>query len=541
MRAKLLTASLVSVIMLLSLSAATLATSMPIVSSFAPVKATDSEIISVTVTGEKFAKTAYVRLTKAGQTDIMATDLQISKTQLTATLDLKGKAAGKWDIVVGNIGTFTKKEKPFTTAGGFTIENTAPIVKAVLPKSGMKDSTLSVSVVGEYFRKGAVVKLISQSGVEVAASNVSVTSASQMTCDLNLAGLTLGLYDLKVTNDDGKTGILTKVFLIENQPPTISVIVPTKGFNKGVVTISLTGTYLDTKSTGKLTKSGQEIPGANVKSSGSDNLSLDFNLTDKPLGSYDVVVTNPDGKVATLANGFTIDPYVEPSKLLKSLFFDFDKFNIRADQAPRLDFDITSLQNYTDSYILIDGHADERGTRAYNVELAAKRANAIKDALIKAGFDSSKITVNSYGEDYPVKKGHNEASWWYNRRTDISIWQSNPATWNDRIQTIYFDKSSDVVDPSLTARLDQNISTLNQFPNSYVILVANTKDFSSNKDNAALAAKRIAAIKAYLVKAGVNEDRISTIDSAKVNSFFTAPSDAKWSVDRRVDLLIAEF
>ena len=76
--------------------------------------------------------------------------------------------------------------------------------------------------------------------------------------------------------------------------------------------------------------------------------------------------------------------------------------------------------------ILLGGHADERGTREYNLELSEKRAEAIKEFLLTKGIDSSKITIYAYGKDYPIKKGHDESSWWYNRRVDILVWESPP-------------------------------------------------------------------------------------------------------------------
>ena len=68
----------------------------------------------------------------------------------------------------------------------------------------------------------------------------------------------------------------------------------------------------------------------------------------------------------------------------------------------------------------------KRGTGEYNLELSEKRAEAIKEFLLAKGIDLSKVAIYAYGKDYPIKKGHDESSWLYNRRVDILVWESPP-------------------------------------------------------------------------------------------------------------------
>lgn len=107
--------------------------------------------------------------------------------------------------------------------------------------------------------------------------------------------------------------------------------------------------------------------------------------------------------------------------LLKDIFFDFDKYDIRPDQKPRLDENVQTLKKYPNLRILIEGHCDERGSNEYNMALGWKRANTVKDYLIANGIDASRIETISYGEERPFALCHNETCWSQNRRAHFVI------------------------------------------------------------------------------------------------------------------------
>ena len=67
--------------------------------------------------------------------------------------------------------------------------------------------------------------------------------------------------------------------------------------------------------------------------------------------------------------------------------------------------------------IVLEGHADERGTREYNLALGERRANAAKDYLMTYGISASRISVISYGKERPVDSGSNTLAWSKNRRS----------------------------------------------------------------------------------------------------------------------------
>ena len=67
----------------------------------------------------------------------------------------------------------------------------------------------------------------------------------------------------------------------------------------------------------------------------------------------------------------------------------------------------------------IEGHADERGTREYNIGLGDRRANAVRQLLVLQGASSGQVDTISYGEERPAALGHDESSWSQNRRAEI--------------------------------------------------------------------------------------------------------------------------
>ncbi len=98
------------------------------------------------------------------------------------------------------------------------------------------------------------------------------------------------------------------------------------------------------------------------------------------------------------------------------VFFDFDQYNLIPSAQATLDRQAAWLAQYSNVTILVEGHCDERGTREYNLALGARRANAVKDYLVGAGVDGSRVQTISYGKDRPAELGSNEAAWAANRR-----------------------------------------------------------------------------------------------------------------------------
>lgn len=98
------------------------------------------------------------------------------------------------------------------------------------------------------------------------------------------------------------------------------------------------------------------------------------------------------------------------------VFFAYDQYDLSADAKGTLARQAEWLKKYSNLTVTIEGHADERGTREYNLALGDRRANSARDYLISQGISSSRITTISYGEERPEATGSDEASWAQNRR-----------------------------------------------------------------------------------------------------------------------------
>ena len=113
-----------------------------------------------------------------------------------------------------------------------------------------------------------------------------------------------------------------------------------------------------------------------------------------------------------------MDPFSDPNNLLSQrvVYFDFDSSTIKDDAIALVKAHGEYLANNSNATVTLEGHADERGTREYNIALGERRADAVRRMLMSQGVASSQINVISYGEERPAKLGHNEDAWKFNRR-----------------------------------------------------------------------------------------------------------------------------
>jgi len=107
--------------------------------------------------------------------------------------------------------------------------------------------------------------------------------------------------------------------------------------------------------------------------------------------------------------------------LATMIHFDYDKSNIRSEDAAVLDQKVAILQANPNLRIRISGHCDERGSDEYNLALGNRRATAAKQYLVSHGIEAGRIETVSYGEERPIAPGHDEAAWAQNRRDEVEI------------------------------------------------------------------------------------------------------------------------
>ncbi len=104
---------------------------------------------------------------------------------------------------------------------------------------------------------------------------------------------------------------------------------------------------------------------------------------------------------------------------MKVIYFDYNRFNIRADQREILVQNLKRLNDNPQDKVYIEGHCDERGTIEYNFNLGQRRANVIRDYFIENGVNADRIATVSKGEEEPSVTGHTEAAWSQNRRCEF--------------------------------------------------------------------------------------------------------------------------
>ena len=96
--------------------------------------------------------------------------------------------------------------------------------------------------------------------------------------------------------------------------------------------------------------------------------------------------------------------------------FGTDRSDLNTQARSILDLQAAWLQQYSGVTITIEGHADERGTREYNLALGDRRASSVRNYLVAQGVDPSRITTISFGKERPIAVGSNESAWAQNRR-----------------------------------------------------------------------------------------------------------------------------
>ena len=128
----------------------------------------------------------------------------------------------------------------------------------------------------------------------------------------------------------------------------------------------------------------------------------------------------PPTSPAERGGGYTVEDLDRDSCLRQRVvYFDFDKTDIKPQFQAAIACHAKYLQQFRGARVTLEGNADERGTREYNLGLGERRGNSVSSALGAAGASTSQLNTVSYGEERPVCKEHNEECWQKNRRVEI--------------------------------------------------------------------------------------------------------------------------
>lgn len=139
-------------------------------------------------------------------------------------------------------------------------------------------------------------------------------------------------------------------------------------------------------------------------------------------GNYQPLPQLPkEGKTSGVNNNpnFAGVPLNQTIPSERIIYFDFDKSDIRFNDRLVLEQHAAYLASNPQVSVRLEGHADERGSREYNLALGERRALSAKRVLNILGVDNYRINTLSYGEEMPLEYGHSEISWQRNRRVEI--------------------------------------------------------------------------------------------------------------------------
>ncbi len=111
----------------------------------------------------------------------------------------------------------------------------------------------------------------------------------------------------------------------------------------------------------------------------------------------------------------------DPSSQLsvRIIYFEYDSSNVKEEYRPVVEAHALYLSQNPGTTMTLEGHADERGSREYNLALGERRAQSIKQQMLLLGANADQIRLVSYGEERPAIDGHDEYSWQQNRRVEI--------------------------------------------------------------------------------------------------------------------------
>ncbi len=126
-------------------------------------------------------------------------------------------------------------------------------------------------------------------------------------------------------------------------------------------------------------------------------------------------------KGSSMDGAYSGDPRKDPASPLshRSVFFDFDRYEVKDEYRPMLEAHAAYLAAKRDARVILQGNADERGSREYNLALGQKRAEAVRKVLAVLGVSDSQMEAISFGEEKPRNEARTEEAYAENRRTDV--------------------------------------------------------------------------------------------------------------------------
>lgn len=131
--------------------------------------------------------------------------------------------------------------------------------------------------------------------------------------------------------------------------------------------------------------------------------------------------TSDTGTAAPAAGASTTSSATVAKPNAMIIYFDYDRSDLDSSDTRVLDGWAKYLAANPNARLVIEGHCDERGSKAYNLSLGERRAASARDYLASSGVARGQLSVTSYGEERPVADGSNESAWSQNRRVELKL------------------------------------------------------------------------------------------------------------------------
>ncbi|MGH1462534.1 MAG: peptidoglycan-associated lipoprotein Pal [Neptuniibacter sp.] len=135
-------------------------------------------------------------------------------------------------------------------------------------------------------------------------------------------------------------------------------------------------------------------------------------------GSTTTTGTDSSAQAVNVDSGVSVT-YADVANLQTVFYFDFDRAVVKSAGFADLEKHAMYLANNPTAQVVLEGHADERGTREYNMALGERRAKAVSRFLQVNGVSAAQVETVSFGEEKPAMLGHDEPSWSQNRRVEL--------------------------------------------------------------------------------------------------------------------------
>ncbi|MEP7156560.1 MAG: peptidoglycan-associated lipoprotein Pal [Betaproteobacteria bacterium] len=129
--------------------------------------------------------------------------------------------------------------------------------------------------------------------------------------------------------------------------------------------------------------------------------------------------TRPTDDTRGGIRGGAVDLAKDPVLSKRVIYFEYDKDSVKPEYAALIQAHAAYLSQNRGRKVRLEGHADERGSREYNMALGQRRSDAVRKATAALGVGNERIETISFGEDKPRANGHDEAAWAQNRRVEI--------------------------------------------------------------------------------------------------------------------------